>query len=320
MASRTARMIVLMVLLLASIAPARAQAERCFTETGFCISGRIREFWEQNGGLSVFGYPIAPQQEEQIEGKPFLVQWFERNRLELHPENMRPYDVLLGRLGADRLAQQGRDSFTFPKSEQQAGCRFFPETGHNVCGGVLSAWRASGLELDGRRGKTEAENLALFGLPLSDLQTETLADGKEYQVQWFERGRFELHPENRPPYQVLLGLLGKEVRGDSAAPQRPAPPPTEPPALPPQWQTLSGTGSAVTQPISIRRNTSVLTSHSGTGPFVVWAVYADSGRKTLVARGVGRHAAMQKLEGPGTVVFEVEADGDWTLIIVAVDD
>jgi hypothetical protein len=31
-----------------------AQAnERCFPETGLCITGRIREFWEQNGGLPV---------------------------------------------------------------------------------------------------------------------------------------------------------------------------------------------------------------------------------------------------------------------------
>src|SRR5918911_1401083 len=115
-------------LLLLLIAPAAAQTDqRCFPETNECIAGRIREFWEQNGGLTVFGFPITPQQEEQIEGKPFQVQWFERNRLELHPENTRPYDVLLGRLGADRLVQQGRDWFSFPKSAPQAGCRFFAE-------------------------------------------------------------------------------------------------------------------------------------------------------------------------------------------------
>jgi hypothetical protein len=213
--------------LVLSVLPVAALAqngERCFSETGFCISGRIREFWEGNGGLPVFGFPITPQQEEQIEGRPFQVQWFERNRLELHPENQRPYDVLLGRLGADRLAQLGRDPFTFPKSEQQPNCRFFPETGHNACGDILAAWRANGLEIDGRGGKTEAENLALFGLPLSDLMTETLSDGKQYQVQWFERARFELHPENAPPYNVLLGLLGNEVRANAAPPAPPAPP------------------------------------------------------------------------------------------------
>jgi hypothetical protein len=196
-------------------------SERCFPETGFCIAGRIREFWEQNGGLPVFGFPIAPQQESSIEGKPFQIQWFERNRLELHPENAHPYDVLLGRLGADRLAQQGRDPFIFPKSEAQAGCRFFPETGHNLCGDILAAWRASGLEFDGKRGKSEAENLALFGLPLSDAQTETI-EGKTYTVQWFERARFELHPENAPPYNVLLGLLGNEVHSFVPAPATPA--------------------------------------------------------------------------------------------------
>jgi hypothetical protein len=99
--------ILVVMLLLVTSGTVQAQTgERCFPETGFCISGRIREFWEQNGELPVFGFPVAPQQEEQIEGKLFQVQWFERNRLELHPENARPYDVLLGRLGVDRLSQQ----------------------------------------------------------------------------------------------------------------------------------------------------------------------------------------------------------------------
>ena len=137
-------------------ASAQAQDARCFPETSQCIGGRFRQFWEQNGGLPVFGYPTGPQQQEQIEGRTFQVQWFERNRLELHPENARPYDVLLGRLGADRLAQQGRDPFTFPKSQQQPGCRYFVETQHNVCGEILAAWRASGLEFDGRRVKSVA--------------------------------------------------------------------------------------------------------------------------------------------------------------------
>ncbi len=203
-------------------------AQRCFPETGFCIEGRIRTFWEQNGGLMVFGFPIGPQKEEQIEGKSYQVQRFERNRLELHPENKAPYDVLLGRLGADRIAQQGRDWNTFPKSGNQGACRFFPETNQSVCGAILSAWRANGLEIDGKRGKSEAENLALFGLPLSGLMTEKLSDGKEYQVQWFERARFELHPENKAPYDVLLGLLGNEIRDGAGT--TPIDPPSDIPA------------------------------------------------------------------------------------------
>jgi hypothetical protein len=45
--------------------------------------------------------------------------------------------------------------------------------------------------------------------------TETLSDGNDYQVQYFERARFELHPQNEPPFNVLLGLLGREVRASS---------------------------------------------------------------------------------------------------------
>ena len=124
--------------------------------------------------------------------------------------------MLLGRLGEDRLHQQDRDWRDFPKSRQEAGCRFFAETGHNICGNILGAWRAQGLEFDGRKGTSEAESLALFGLPLSDLQSETFGGDKRYVVQWFERARFELHPENAPPYNILLGLLGAEVRNSSA--------------------------------------------------------------------------------------------------------
>ncbi|MEN9937868.1 MAG: hypothetical protein RLZZ387_4447 [Chloroflexota bacterium] len=233
----------LALLAAAAVVPAalRAQSdERCFEQTGFCISGRIHQFWEQNGGLPAFGYPIGPLQTMTIEGRPIQAQWFERNRLELHPEKRPPYDVLLGRLGDDRLVQQGRDWRTFPANAPASptGCRFFPETGRTVCGLILSAWRAQGLEFDGRPGASEAESLALWGLPLSDPQVERI-QGSDYTVQWFERARFELHPENQPPYNVLLGLLGSEVLpGNTSRPPQPSATsrPTQPtitPILPP---------------------------------------------------------------------------------------
>jgi len=43
---------------------------------------------------------------------------------------------------------------------------------------------------------------------------EQSSDGKVYLVQWFERARFEWHPEIQDAkYRVLLGLLGNEVSG-----------------------------------------------------------------------------------------------------------
>lgn len=190
--------------------PVHAQGVRCFSETGYCIDGRIREFWEQNGGLPVFGLPKSDVHPENIEGQQVMLQWFERNRLELHPENARPNDVLLGRLGADRLAQQGRDWTQFGKVDPNSNPKppdYHPETGHGVSNPLFyNYYHSHGLDLDGQPGFSPAESLALFGLPLSELQHETLSDGQVYLVQWYERARFEQHGN-----QVLLGLLGNEV-------------------------------------------------------------------------------------------------------------
>ncbi|MFN7470687.1 MAG: class F sortase, partial [Roseiflexaceae bacterium] len=53
--------------------PARA-AQRCFVETNQCMDGRIAEFWDQNGGLAVFGFPIGPLEQTTVDGKTFTVQ------------------------------------------------------------------------------------------------------------------------------------------------------------------------------------------------------------------------------------------------------
>ncbi len=212
-------------------APAAAQPGRlCFAEVPDCIEGRFAEYWQQSGGLPVFGFPIGPARLERVGGGQFLVQPFERNRFELHPENARPYDVLLGRLGVDRLAQLGRPWEGQPKAPvaSRAGCQYFGETGHLVCDQFLSYWGSNGLNLDGRRGFSAAESLALFGLPISEAAVENGSDGRPYMTQWFERARLELHPEVGPN-AVLLGLLGREVGGGAPAPQ-PAPQPGDVPA------------------------------------------------------------------------------------------
>ncbi len=184
---------------------------RSFPETGHSISDRFLQYWEGNGGLAVYGYPIseAVNETNRDTGKTYLTQWFERNRFELHPENRPPYDVLLGRLGDDRLRQQGRDWLTFPKANPSTP-HYFAQTGHAIAHNPFwQYWSTHGLEFDGKPGFSEAESLALFGLPLSELQVETNASGDRVPTQWFERARFEDHGSKG----VLLGLLGNEVRG-----------------------------------------------------------------------------------------------------------
>ncbi|NNJ09025.1 cellulase family glycosylhydrolase [Chloroflexales bacterium ZM16-3] len=198
------RILVLALLIAAVLAiPAPASAApRCFPEAApaisSCIDGGIRSFWEAQGGLPVFGYPLGPASQG-----PVVSQVFERARLELHPENAPPYDVLLGRLGADALAARGEPPTT--AEAPQPGCRFFEQTKLNVCGAFLAAYGRYGLNL-GQPGVSPAESLALFGLPLTAPRQERLSDGNSYTVQWFERARFEDHGAQG----VLFGLLGTE--------------------------------------------------------------------------------------------------------------
>jgi uncharacterized protein YkwD len=191
-----------------------------FPETGRQVCGRLLEYWQQNGGLAVFGYPIGDQFTQIIEGQQIQVQLFERNRLELHGENSPPYDVLLGRLGADALQRADRDWRDFPKASDSAP-HYFPQTGHAIAPPFWFYWSSHGLEFDQTAGTSFEESLALFGLPLSEAAVETNpTDGKPYLTQHFERARFEYHPENAgTPYEVLLGLLSREqMTFTSAAP------------------------------------------------------------------------------------------------------
>jgi hypothetical protein len=53
--------------------------------------------------------------------------------------------------------------------------------------------------------------MALFGMPLSEPMMETNVAGDMVLTQWFERARFEYHPDNPEPFKILLGLLGTET-------------------------------------------------------------------------------------------------------------
>jgi uncharacterized protein YkwD len=217
-------LIALLICALGLSAPATHAQGRCRAfETRQQVCGRLLEYWEQNGGLPVFGLPLSEQFGQVVERQPVQAQLFERNRLELHPENAAPYDVLLGRLGADALERIGRDWKAFAKADAGAA-HYFAQTGHAIAPQFWAYWSSHGLEFDGQPGVSFNESLALFGLPLSEASVEiNPTDRKAYLTQWFERARFERHPENAgTPYEVLLGLLISEQVGPRPAPALPA--------------------------------------------------------------------------------------------------
>src|SRR5215213_625566 len=84
-----------------------------------------------------------------------------------------------------------------------AESQFFPQTGHTVSGPFLAYWQAHG-------------GLAIFGYPIGEAQTERdTFRSRNALIQWFERARFELHPQRAgTPYEVELSLLGSQVTYD----------------------------------------------------------------------------------------------------------
>ena len=180
------------------VTPDGPPTEECFAETTFCITGRFLDRWRASGGARINGFPLSGEFAATLEdGKTYTVQYFERVRLEHHPENPAPFDVLLGQFGR-RLYEADP-----PVGPAQNTPQYFPETGHNLSGQFYTFWREYGL--------------AQFGYPLSEEITETLEDGKTYQVQYFERARLEYHPENPYPYQILIGQFGRRILDESTS-------------------------------------------------------------------------------------------------------
>jgi hypothetical protein len=220
--------IFLFVILLIATLPAGARAaETCLPNQPSevaCLDDTFTDFWQANGGLAVFGYALASAGPERNADAPqeFITQWTERNRFELHSENSPPYQILLGRMGAERLTQLGRDASAEGRENGPLpGCLWFEQTGHNVCDqgdrqGFETYWQSHGLKLRGL--DAYRSSLALFGLPLTAAREEQSATGETLVTQWFERARFEWHPGNPSDYQVQLGLLGAELR---AGPNQP---------------------------------------------------------------------------------------------------
>ncbi|MEA2574990.1 MAG: hypothetical protein QOH93_2288 [Chloroflexia bacterium] len=108
-------------------------------------------------------------------------------------------------------------------SAQTDGCQLFPQTGKTVCGRFLQYWNDNG-------------GLAQQGYPITETFKEVSdLDGNNYTVQYFERAVFEYHPENKPPYDVLLSQLGTfrfKGRYPNGEPRQLGPRPTVIPTIP----------------------------------------------------------------------------------------
>jgi len=175
----------------ASAARLQAQGEGCeyFRESRHYVCAEFLDFFETKGGSEIFGYPLTEACDDPARG--LRVQYFQRARMELHPDNPEPYRVLLGLL-VDDLGRY----FPSVAPEQippfNSKLRhYFPETGHVVSYAFLDYFREYG-------------GLDIFGYPRSEFMYE---DG--YMVQYFQRARMEWHPENLSGPQMRLSNVGE---------------------------------------------------------------------------------------------------------------
>jgi hypothetical protein len=187
-----------------------------FPQTGHHLAGDFLTFWRDNGRLTFLGAPIS----EQFKDNGLTVQYFEKARLELHGDT-----IVFGALGTETLAGRGIDlnerphrarllrgdlfdepsttpftrlapvTFTADADDH----RYFAESGHTLNSSFKLAWEKTG-------------GLDRYGLPLSEEFAEVSPiDGKVYTTQYFERARFEYHPETASNYSVVLTPLGTSV-------------------------------------------------------------------------------------------------------------
>jgi hypothetical protein len=166
-----------------SAAHAQAQTTEYFPQTGHNLSGEFLAFYHAVADpTTLYGYPIT---EAFKTHDGLLVQYFQRARFELHPENAAAGRVVLTDIGRQLYAPSAQLATVNPLA-----CRFYAQSGFSVCYAFLDFYDQFG-------------GPAQFGYPISPFEYQ---DG--LIVQYFERARLEWQPSNPQGERVVLTDLG----------------------------------------------------------------------------------------------------------------
>lgn len=160
-----------------------------FSQTQHHVSNRsgFLDFWRANGQKYVLGYPIT----EEIVENGRVVQYFEKARLEHHPDMAgTEWEVQVGHLG--KMIPTEVD-MTPVADLHMEGVVYFGETSHTLRGEFLQYWEKRG-------------GVQIFGFPISE---EVVENGRT--VQYFERARLEYHPEDMDPFYRAYEYYGRNL-------------------------------------------------------------------------------------------------------------
>lgn len=175
--------------------PPPASQSRYFSDTGFTVQGDFLLFFDNFGGTESLGRPISAE----MTAGGWRVQYFEKGRLEYHPENEPAYRVTVGWLGD--LLQRRRPPIpasSIPAANQPAA-RYFAVTGHTLSGDFLSYFEANGGSV--RFGLPISEPYLLDGRLTQDLQSARFfwspASSSPVTLEDIGRTHFERLPQNK---------------------------------------------------------------------------------------------------------------------------
>jgi hypothetical protein len=161
------------------------EAVQYFPETSYAVKGEFLHFFERYGGVESLGYPLT----EEITVAGWRVQYFEKGRLEHHPENKPAYRLTVGWLG-DLLHRRRPPipSSSLPVANLP-NRRYYQQTGHTLSGDFLDYFETYG-------------GSVRFGLPISE---PFLWQGR--LTQDFQSARFFWSPEAKD--KVILEDIGR---------------------------------------------------------------------------------------------------------------
>jgi hypothetical protein len=166
------------------------EGPRCVfvSDTKHNVHGAFLFFYLSHNGVENFGAPLTEAFME--DGR--VVQYFERARFELHPENPEPYRVQLGLLGAlyYGITDPPLKSTAIPPPDNP-NFRYFPESGQMIAFTIKEFFDSHG-------------GIDVLGFPISSLRFE---NGPF--AQYFQRMRLEWNPADSGPNKIRTSPVGQ---------------------------------------------------------------------------------------------------------------
>jgi hypothetical protein len=183
-------LLVALVMLLSALgwSPSLAQTtpQQYFPDTGHTVSGDfLKAYLSVKDPLQLYGLPITDAFLDGSSGR--TIQYFQRARFELYSDQ--PPELRIRRTPLGQLMYNPGP--VVPVPENFPACRFYIETGKQVCYAFLDFFSANG-------------GVAQFGYPISNFELHD-----ERIVQYFQNARLEWHPEYPAGQKVTVTDLGK---------------------------------------------------------------------------------------------------------------